>query len=114
MAVCAICLAPDPDAGHYHRACLVDLFGVDELPALDLDLATLPARVQATEERTLRAIRHRLLRDPPPRGRGDHRAFSAPRSRSTDARCPSYTSLSKIARVRSSSGIDQTLKARPQ
>ena len=51
MPVCAICLGPDPDTGHYHRACLEALFGAPELPALDLDLATFPSRVEATHDR---------------------------------------------------------------
>lgn len=51
MPACAICLEPDPDDGLYHRACLERLFGVSHCPALDLDLATFPARVQSTHDR---------------------------------------------------------------
>ncbi len=51
MPTCAICLDPDPDDGLYHRTCLERLFGIAACPALELDLATFPARVQATHDR---------------------------------------------------------------
>lgn len=51
MPVCAICLGEAPDTGHYHGACLRELFGTERLPTLDLDLATFPSRVEATHDR---------------------------------------------------------------
>lgn len=53
MSVCAICLgeATDDASGHYHRACLVRLFGADRCPDLDLELRTLPERVRTTHDR---------------------------------------------------------------
>ncbi|WP_437299043.1 type II toxin-antitoxin system HipA family toxin [Sorangium sp. So ce426] len=49
MSVCLICLGespPDDSGGRYHRACLRQLFGVEEAPRIDLDLLHLPARIQ--------------------------------------------------------------------
>lgn len=54
MPACLICLGdapPDSDDGAYHRACLVRLFGVEQLPRLDLDPVTLPDRVRETHDR---------------------------------------------------------------
>jgi serine/threonine-protein kinase HipA len=48
MAACLICLGaepPDSADGHYHTACLRDLFGTDTLPRIKLDLAHFPALI---------------------------------------------------------------------
>ncbi|WP_437908417.1 HipA domain-containing protein [Sorangium sp. So ce327] len=49
MGACLICLGespPDDSGGRYHRACLRQLFGVEEAPRIDLDLLHLPARIE--------------------------------------------------------------------
>lgn len=75
MTVCAVCLGHDPDdeAGRYHRACLVRLFGAERCPTLDLDLRTLPEKVRTTHERMSisGAQRKALLQLAPDRSRLD-------------------------------------------
>ncbi|WP_438000434.1 HipA domain-containing protein [Sorangium sp. So ce185] len=49
MGACLICLGespPDDSGGVYHRACLRQLFGVEDAPRIDLDLLHLPARIE--------------------------------------------------------------------
>ena len=40
-APCFICLEPAPDHGEHHRRCVERLFGIRDVPALDLELAKL-------------------------------------------------------------------------
>lgn len=54
MSVCLVCLGdepPDCPDGPYHRACLRGLFGIDELPRVDIDPMTIPERLGAGEPR---------------------------------------------------------------